>query len=199
MNEERNCWRVQKPSENVYSVILLGSSGVGKSSIAFYLEHGYPPPRTIRPTIAFGISHVVIGSAVLGLIDVGGQKQFLDMRYHERFVRTADGIVFVLDSSQSNFTNDEEWLDEALQLVPGKIPFLIIANKQDLPNALSPDFLRQNLIDDHLKEYSYQIFGTVAADPGGVRSGENLEAAFNHLIAQMKNYRKVTVEQAQVQ
>jgi small GTP-binding protein len=188
---------MQKSSENIYSVILLGTSGVGKSSIAFYLEHGYPPPRTIRPTIAFGISHVVIGSAVLGLIDVGGQKQFLDMRYHERFVRTADGVVFVIDSSQNSFESDEEWLKEALSLVPGKIPFLIIANKQDLPNALSPEFLKEAFIDNHLKDFSYQIFGTVAADPGGVRSGENLEAAFDHLIAQMKNYRKVTIEQTQ--
>ena len=117
---------MQKSSENIFSVVLLGTSGVGKSSIAFYLEHGYPPPRTIRPTIAFGVSHIVIGSAVLGLIDVGGQKRFLDMRYHERFVRTADGIVFVIDSSQNNFKNDEEWLNEALKLIPGKIPFLII-------------------------------------------------------------------------
>ena len=55
------------------------------------------------------------------------------------------------------------------------------------------------LIIDYLKGYSYQVFGTVAADPGGVRSGENLEAAFDHLIAQMKNYRKVTIEQTQIQ
>ena len=190
---------MQKSSENIFSVVLLGTSGVGKSSIAFYLEHGYPPPRTIRPTIAFGVSHVVIGSAVLGLIDVGGQKRFLDMRYHEKFVRTADSIVFVIDSSQNNFKDDEEWLKEALKFIPGKIPFLIIANKQDLPNALSPEFIKNTLIKEYLKGYSYQIFGTVAADPGGVRSGENLEAAFDHLIAQMKNYRKVTIEQTQIQ
>lgn len=188
---------MQTSSENMFSVVLLGTSGVGKSSIAFYLEHGYPPPSNIRPTIAFGISHIVRGSTVLGLIDVGGQKKFLDMRYHERFVRTADGLVFVIDSSQRNFRNDEEWLDEALRLIPKQIPILIIANKQDLPIALSPEFIRKAFIDDHLKGYTYQLFGTVATDPGGVRSGENLFAAFDHLIEKMKKKRKLTMEPAQ--
>ena len=190
---------MKKPSEEIFSVILLGTSGVGKSSIAFYLEHGYPPPSNIKPTIAFGISHVEMCNAVLGLIDVGGQKKFLDMRYHERFVRAADGLVFVMDSSQRNFDNDEQWLDEALRLIPRKIPILIIANKQDLSTALSADFIQKYFIHSHLKGNNYEIFGTVAADPGGVRSGENLNASFEHLIKEMKIYRKNKLEQTQLQ
>lgn len=189
---------MQNISEDIYSVVLLGTSGVGKSTIAFYLEHGYPPPRNIKPTIAFGISHVVIEKAVLGLIDVGGQRQFLDMRYHERFVRTSDGLVFVVDSSKSDFRYDEQWLRDALKLVSTQIPILVIANKQDLPTALSPDFLKTHFIDDYLKNYSYTIFGTVAADPGGIRSGENIKTAFDYLIARMKRNRKVLVKQKQI-
>jgi signal recognition particle receptor subunit beta len=120
------------------------------------------------------------------------------MRYHERFVRTADGIVFVVDSSQRNFRDDEQWLDEALRLIPGKIPILVIANKQDLPIALSPDFILKAFVEAHLKDYVYQIFGTVATDPGGIRSGENLEAAFEYLVREMIKYRKVVVEQTQI-
>ncbi|MFX0183779.1 MAG: ADP-ribosylation factor-like protein [Candidatus Hodarchaeota archaeon] len=189
---------MQKISEDIYSVVLLGTSGVGKSTIAFYLEHGYPPPRNIKPTIAFGISHVVIDKAVLGLIDVGGQRQFLDMRYHERFVRTADGLVFVVDSSKSDFRYDEQWLRDALKLVSTQIPILVIANKQDLPTALSPDFIRTHFIDDYLKNYSYTVFGTVAADPGGIRSGENIKTAFDYLIARMKRNRKILIKQKQI-
>ena len=73
---------MKKSSEEIFSVILLGTSGVGKSSIAFYLEHCYPPPTNIKPSIAFGISHIEISDSVLGLIDVGGQKKFLDESYH---------------------------------------------------------------------------------------------------------------------
>ncbi|MFW9904229.1 MAG: ADP-ribosylation factor-like protein, partial [Candidatus Thorarchaeota archaeon] len=130
---------MQSSSKDLYTVVLLGTSGVGKSSIAFYLEHGYPPPRSIKPTIAFGISHIVIDKKIIGLIDVGGQRKFLDMRYHERFVRTADGLVFVVDSSQRNFRYDEQWLENALELISDPIPIIVIANKQDLPNALSPE------------------------------------------------------------
>lgn len=183
-------------SEEIYSVVLLGTSGVGKSTIAFYLEHGYPPPRNIKPTIAFGVTHIVIEKAVIGLIDVGGQRKFLDMRYHERFVRTADGLVFVIDSSRNDFRHDEQWLKDALELVSNQTPILVIANKQDLSGALSPEFLKTQLFDKILKKY--EIFGTVAADPGGFRSGENIVVAFQTLIRQMKVKRKVLIKHNQI-
>ncbi len=189
---------MQSGSKDIYSVVLLGTSGVGKSTIAFYLEHGYPPPPDIKPTIAFGITHVVFEKVVVGLIDVGGQRKFLDMRYHERFVRTADGLVFIVDSSRRNFRYDEQWLDDALQLISNRTPILVIANKQDLPSALSPEFLKMNLFDIILKDNVYDIFGTVAADPRGVRSGENIEVAFYHLINQIKLDRKILIKQSQV-
>lgn len=179
---------MQELSEDVYQVVLLGMSNVGKTSIAFYLEHGFPPPR-VAPTIAFGVSHVVMNNVVLGLIDVGGQRRFLDMRYHEQFVRRADGLVFVVDSSQRDFARDEQWLSDTLELGPVRTPILVIANKQDLPSALASDFLDDNLFEPMLKNYDYSIFGTVASDPGGIRSGENIELAFHHLIRQMQNNR----------
>jgi small GTP-binding protein len=182
-------------SDDIYSVVLLGTSGVGKSSIAFYLEHGYPAPRNVKPTIAFGISHVVIDKDVLSLVDVGGQRQFLDMRFHERFVRTANGFVFVIDSSKRDYKYDEQWLKDALKLISDQIPILVIANKQDLPTALSPDFLEKNFISEILHSYSYTVFGTVAADPGGIRSGENITRAFDYLINHMKRNRKLLIKQ----
>ncbi len=189
---------MESSSKDIYSVVLLGTSGVGKSTIAFYLEHGYPPPRDIKPTIAFGVTHVVIQNTVMGLIDVGGQRKFLDMRYHERFVRAADGLVFIVDSSRRNFRYDEQWLDDALKLISNRIPILVIANKQDLPNALSPEFLKTHFFSKFLKNNNYNIFGTVAADPGGIRSGENIEMAFQYLINQMKLNRKVLIRQSQI-
>ena len=190
---------MQRGSESIFSVVLLGTSGVGKSTIAFYLENGYPPPRDIRPTIAFGITHIVLEKVVVGLIDVGGQRKFLDFRYHEHFVRNADGLVFVVDSARRDFRFDEQWLTDALTLVSKQTPILVIVNKQDLLNSLSPEFLKVHFLDNLLEGYSYNVFGTVAADPGGIRSGENIDVAFHYLLNQMKLKRKVLVEQQQIQ
>ncbi|MFW9778264.1 MAG: ADP-ribosylation factor-like protein [Candidatus Heimdallarchaeota archaeon] len=190
---------MQELSKDVYQVVLLGMSNVGKTSIAFYLEHGFPPPR-VTPTIAFGVSHVVMNNVVLGLIDVGGQRRFLDMRYHEQFVRRADGLVFVVDSSKRDFARDEQWLADALELSSKRTPILVIANKQDLPSALSPEFLGKNMFAPILEgRYEYSIFGTVASDPGGIRSGENIELAFHHLIQQMQANRELLTKPRGIQ
>ena len=186
------------PSKEIYSVVLLGTSGVGKSTIAFYLEHGYPPPSSIRPTIAFGVNHIVFEKELVGLIDVGGQRKFLDMRYHERFVRTADGLIFVIDSARNDFKHDEQWLEDALQLITTEIPILVIANKQDLPGARPPALLEEHFINYALKDYKYTVFGTVASDPGGLRSGENIESAFTHLIQQIRVKRNILLNQDQI-
>ena len=83
-------------------------------------------------------------------------------------------------------------------MVSDQIPILVIANKQDLPTALSPDFLEKNFINELLNAYSYSVFGTVAADPGGVRSGENITRAFNYLIKHMKQNRNLLIKQKQI-
>ncbi|MHA2306776.1 MAG: ADP-ribosylation factor-like protein [Candidatus Hodarchaeales archaeon] len=189
---------MELPSKEIYSVVLLGTSGVGKSTIAFYLEHGYPPPSSIKPTIAFGINHIVFEKELIGLIDVGGQRRFLDMRYHERFVRTADGLVFVIDSARKDFKHDEQWLDDALQLITKEIPILVIANKQDLQGALPPALLEEHFISFSLSNYTYKIFGTVASDPGGIRSGENIESAFLYLVKQIRMKRNFLLNQEQM-
>ena len=123
---------MQKKTDEIYSVILLGTSGVGKSTIAFYLEHGYPPPRSIRPTIAFGITHIVVNDAVLSLIDVGGQRKFLDMRFHERFVKNADGLVFVMDSSRKDYEADEQFGHARYKALSGQLNRRIIQIKKAL-------------------------------------------------------------------
>jgi len=120
------------------------------------------------------------------------------MRFHERFVRSADGLVFVMDSSRKDFKVDEEWLHHALSLMSPDIPMIVIANKQDLPSALSPDFLEEHLLRDTLKNHFYKVFGTVAADPGGVRSGENVELAFHYLATEMNSKRKIIYQKEQI-
>jgi small GTP-binding protein len=185
---------MEKKQDHIFSVILLGTSGVGKSTIAFYLEHGYPPPRDIKPTIAFGISHIVVSNTpgthgIIALVDVGGQKRFLDMRYHERFVRNADGLISVIDASRMDFQQDEKWLDDALALLKEDVPILAIANKQDLTNALPPNLINKELFSKKIIGRTYRLFGTVANDPGGIRSGENINQAVNWLIKEMLKVR----------
>jgi signal recognition particle receptor subunit beta len=108
-------------------------------------------------------------------------------------------MVFVVDSSKRDFARDEQWLGDALELSSVRTPILVIANKQDLPTALSPDFLDENLFEPILKpNYDYSIFGTVASDPGGIRSGENIELAFHHIIRQMQANRELLAEHGRI-
>ncbi len=171
-------------SQKMWTVVLFGASGSGKSTITFYLSHGYPPPATLKPTIAFGMAHVIIDTTILSLIDIGGQKKFLDFQFHENFLKTSDGLVLVLDATKDQYTYDEEWLLEADQNAAPNVPLLVLANKQDLPHALSAKFFEKNLLS-HIKR-PYAVFETVAYDPAGIRSGENIDNAFRWLIQKME-------------
>ena len=52
----------------------------------------------------------------------------------------AHGIVYIVDATDSSrFNEAKRWLDMLIdsdELV--KVPILLLANKQDLPNAISP-------------------------------------------------------------
>jgi ADP-ribosylation factor-like protein 2 len=92
----------------------------------------------IPPTVGFNIKTIQVDDLKVNVWDVGGQKSI--RTFWRNYFDTTDGLVWVIDSS------DRERLIDCRNELGGLLKeerlsgasLLVVANKQDLPGALSP-------------------------------------------------------------
>jgi small GTP-binding protein len=124
-------------------VLLFGLDAAGKTTILYVLKLGKVVKRI--PTIGFAVETITSGNLNTTAFDVGGRDKIRPLWRH--YYTNTSAIVFVVDS------NDRERLDNAseqLHQIANKeelknLPILIFANKQDLPNALTLDEIKEKL------------------------------------------------------
>ena len=123
------------------------------------------------PTIGVNVEVLKRENVNLSIFDLGGQMHFRSL--WTTLMRGASAIIFVIDSA------DRERLDEAKDelwkvLLNGEYieaPLLIVANKQDLPAALSIQEIIERFNLDNLEKMgkrSWHIQPTIATTGEGV-------------------------------
>ena len=129
-------------------ILMLGLNGAGKTTILNYLDgiSDEIPAPTITPSFSAGtnLSKGLDGLSI-SIWDFSGDKRF--RLEWSRFVREPQVLLFVVDSADtSRLTEVSQYLISILQhpKIEG-IPVLILANKQDLPSALSLKELAERL------------------------------------------------------
>ncbi|MFX1255461.1 MAG: ADP-ribosylation factor-like protein [Promethearchaeota archaeon] len=125
-------------------LVLLGSSGAGKTTLVRYLETGKPVDGDPKTTLGIDIRRtpIVLDGWSFKAIDVGGQEI-----YQKTFwllgVEQADAVIYVIDGTTKFSESNDLWetsvfqFDYMLSLVDNDVPLLILINKQDL-KELSP-------------------------------------------------------------
>lgn len=108
------------------------------------------------------------------------------------YARGAEGILFVLDSADHE--SFEEAKVELTQLCTHpdtkKLPILILANKQDLPNALNLNYLTNYLLTDiepkadRNSQREIKIIGGCAVNGDGL--DESLELIYDMILRKSK-------------
>ncbi len=165
---------------DVVKIVMMGRPKVGKSSICFFLSNGYPPPPSLHPTMAFDLHSVKLENQEIILVDLSGQAGLFVAEIQEQFIKNADGIMYVVDSSEHDFSPDAQYLTYLDDVISIQVPMVFLANKQDQEGAKPPYFFERSILNTIRR--NYRIYGTVAADPRGIRSGENIEKAFEWLF-----------------
>ena len=135
-------WRVHCVSEPslIYKVCVIGSGGVGKSSaVKRYSEGIFSEDYQVTVGVNHSTQTVSIdgqdGPTDVKMIvwDLGGQDKFKFVR--PMFYRAARGIVLMFDiTNRASFEVLPKWIREAEDNVGTKVPFVVAANKTDLPN-----------------------------------------------------------------
>ncbi|MFX0168721.1 MAG: ADP-ribosylation factor-like protein [Candidatus Hodarchaeota archaeon] len=137
-------------------VSIIGYGGVGKTTLVTLLNGGVPPTSYV-PTIAIDIQKIEgarIGTYEISTWDFAGQDRF--RKLWELYFRGSRIILLVTDSTLENVLNSKDIID-LIRRKDIAAQLLAIANKQDLPGALSPQLVQRIL--------GIKAYGMVAIDP----------------------------------
>lgn len=122
--------------ENVFKLVLVGDSGVGKSSLIKRFVEDHHDDH-LNPTVGIDLRKVVImvknHFVTVQLWDTAGQERFMGVT--SNYYRNADGFLIVFDGSRrESFDNIPKWINEIQQYQPIEKKSLkfVIQNKNDL-------------------------------------------------------------------
>lgn len=134
--------------DHTVQLVLLGLDSAGKTSVLYHLK--FDKFSCTVPTVGFNCEKIKAKSGKakgtnFTIWDIGGQDKTRPL--WKSYLRSADGMVFVVDSVDTE--RMEEARMELLKLVKspdyGGLPLLVVANKQDLPRASSPEEIEKML------------------------------------------------------
>ena len=116
-------------------ILMVGLDAAGKTTILYKLKLG--EIVTTIPTIGFNVETVEYKNISFTVWDVGGQDKIRPLWRH--YYQNTQGVIFVVDSNDRDRVGEardelhrmlnEDELREAV--------LLVVANKQDLPNAMN--------------------------------------------------------------
>jgi small GTP-binding protein len=150
-------------------VVLLGNSGVGKTSFVCRLTTG-DTPRQIDPTV--GVNHqrksVIIAAEEVNVYvwDTAGQEQFqaLTPLYCHS---AACALVMAAGDDLSSFNAIPNWIELLDRSCDRKPPMILLVNKSDRPSILTAED-----VEKKYRENFEAIFFVSAM------TGESVETAF---------------------
>ncbi|XP_006000590.1 uncharacterized protein LOC102358505 [Latimeria chalumnae] len=165
-------------------VLMLGLDAAGKTTILYRLKLN--ETVTTIPTIGFNVETVEpIENVSFTVWDVCSQTKIRPLWKH--YFAHTDGLVFVVDSADpERFEEAREELEAILDDDQMRhVPFLILANKQDLPGAIGPSELVDLLCLRKFAGHEGNIQGCCAVN------GDGLVEGMKRLSEMVKQYKKM--------
>merc|ERR1719221_1309512 len=115
-------------------ILMVGLDAAGKTTILYKFKIG--EVITTIPTIGFNVETVEYKNISFTVWDVGGQDKIRPLWKH--YYHGTNGLIFVVDSNDQERLEDarEELMRMLLEDEMRAAVLLVLANKQDLPNAM---------------------------------------------------------------
>lgn len=154
-----------------YKILVLGLDNAGKTTWLYSTKLGEVVQT--MPTIGFNVEGVEYRNVKFTCWDVGGQKKIRKLWRH--YFTGTDGLIFIVDSAD---TADDRMADvreelhgmlKEKEMANAKV--LVMANKQDMPKALSPSKLADTIDLHSLHSHEWYIQGCCATNGDGIHAG----------------------------
>ena len=122
--------------EQLFKIIIVGDSGVGKSNIlGRYIKHEFKIDTKSTVGVEFASKKLQINGTniKLQIWDTAGQERYRSIT--SAYYRGSKGCFIVYDiSSLQSFENIERWYEEITKTGEKNISVIIVGNKCDLEN-----------------------------------------------------------------
>ncbi|KAJ3284620.1 Arf GTPase arf1 [Rhizoclosmatium sp. JEL0117] len=156
-------------SKQEVRILMVGLDAAGKSTILWKLKLG--EVVTTLPTIGFNVETVTYKNINFTVWDIGGQDKIRPLWRH--YFNGTQGIIYVIDSNdRDRISEARDELERMLQDdLLSNASLLVLANKQDLPNAMSVTEVTDKLGLHSLRSRQWYIQAACATTGDGLYEG----------------------------
>lgn len=140
---------------------------------------------TTIPTIGFNVETVSpVKGVTFTVWDVGGQEKIRALWQH--YFANSQGLLFIVDSADA--ARMAEAGDELFSIIKSPdmrgVPVVVVANKQDLPGALSTSQVADQLGLDQVRDRKWHVQGACA------KTGDGIYEAMGEMARLVKEFKK---------
>lgn len=125
-------------------ISIIGYDMVGKTSICELIKGANLPEKYRETTSMEKFRSELFGIPIL-VWDIPDAGDLNNERMWGNFIKGSDGVILVLDSSRKNAEESKSMIQLTDEIVP-HAELLIVANKQDVEGALTPEELESILL-----------------------------------------------------
>ena len=159
----------------VYKLVVLGDSGVGKSCIMSMYNKNYFNDfneSTIGAAFSTSIIEIKKRKVKLEMWDTAGQERFKSLA--PMYYRGSKFAVIVFDiTSKKSFNGAKKWIKQLITICGDSCSYILVGNKIDLED-------RRQVLKQESKKFSEEkniLYIEVSA-----KTGENIENIFYDLV-----------------
>ena len=178
---------VDEEYDEIYKVVLIGDSGVGKTNIlSRYVLDDFTIETKLTVGVEFGSKIVKSGnsSIKIQIWDTAGQERYKSIT--TTYYKGAKGAFIVYDiTKRDSFDNVDKWLDELQTHGDSEVCIILVGNKCDLEEAR---VVSQEDAINKSKQYNIAFLETSALQ------AVNIDKIFSLMVEEISNKMKINVE-----
>ena len=158
---------ITKYSDFLFKVLLLGDSGVGKSSIILrYIENNFSPNLMNSIGVDFKLKNITVKNkkVKLQIWDTAGQERFRTIT--TSYYKGAQAIIVVYDiTDRDSFDHVKNWMADCDKFAKEGVLRILAGNKFDLNNIRK---VGKDEAEELSKKYGIQYIEVSAKDNSNV-------------------------------